>query len=123
MTTEKEYPSASGIGYPESLHYTLHRLVGIFLVENDNQLGNLNMEKGKAEHTEGKAKRIRRDFAQIITDKIERKYTGRIEPTRLQQAMDEVEKIIIGLEEQKKDYRALKKFSREELEAYLATLK
>ena len=76
---------------------------------------------------EGKAKRVRRGFAQIITDKIGKKYDGAIEAGKLQAALDEIEKIIASLDElrkaKKKDFKALKKFSKEEIEAYLATLK
>lgn len=85
------------------------------------------MPREKKERPEGQAKRIRRGFAQIITDKINRKYDGAVDGSKLQAALDEVEKIIASLDElkkaKKKDFRALKKFSKEELEAYLATLK
>ena len=87
------------------------------------------MPRPKKERPEGESKptRIRRGFAQIIIDKVSKKYDGTIETAKLQTALNDIEKIIAGLDELKKakknDFRALKKFSREELEAYLATLK
>ncbi|MBR6058392.1 MAG: hypothetical protein IKP58_09525 [Victivallales bacterium] len=84
------------------------------------------MARPKQEKPEGAPKRIRRGFAQIIIDKINKKYDSSIDPAKLQTALDEIEKIIAGLDELKKtkknDIKALKKFSREEIEAYLATL-
>ena len=82
-----------------------------------------------AEEQKAKAakKRIRRGFAQIITDKISKKFDGVVEPAKLQAALEDVEKVIAGLDSlkkaKKKDFRALKKYSKEELEAYLATMK
>ena len=85
------------------------------------------MARPKKEGAEGGAKRIRRGFAQIIVDKISKKYDGAIEPAKLQAGLDEIEKIIATFDElkkaKKKDFKALKKFSKEEIEAYLATLK
>ena len=87
------------------------------------------MPRPSKEKTEGEEKpqRIRRGFAQIIMDKVNRKYDGAVDAGKLQTALEEIEKSIAVLEElkkaKKKDYRALKKFSKEELEAYLATLK
>ena len=85
------------------------------------------MARPKKEGTESMAKRVRRGFAQIIIDKVSKKYDGAIDPAKLQAGLDEIEKIIATFDElkkaKKKDFRALKKFSREELEAYLATLK
>ena len=85
------------------------------------------MARPKKEGAEGAAKRVRRGFAQIIVDKISKKYDGAIDPAKLQAGLDEIEKIIATLDElkkaKKKDFKALKKFSKEEIEAYLATLK
>jgi len=85
------------------------------------------MPRPKKEGAEGEAKRVRRGFAQIIIDKISKKYNGGIDAAKLQAGLDEIEKIIATFDElkkaKKKDFRALKKFSKEELEAYLATLK
>ena len=85
------------------------------------------MARPKQENSDGAAKRIRRGFSQIIIDKISKKYDGAIDSAKLQAALDEIEKVISGLDELKKakknDFRALKKFSKEEIEAYLATLK
>ena len=85
------------------------------------------MARQKKEGAEGMAKRVRRGFAQIIVDKISKKYDGAIDPAKLQAGLDEIEKIIATFDElkkaKKKDFRALKKFSKEEIEAYLATLK
>lgn len=85
------------------------------------------MARPKKEGAEGEAKRVRRGFAQIIVDKISKKYDGAIDPAKLQAGLDEIEKIIATLDElkkaKKKDFKALKKFSKEEIEAYLATLK
>ena len=94
-----------------------------------NQLEKTNMARPKKERPEGEEapKRVRRGFAQIIVDKVTRKYDGAIEPVKLQAGLDEIAKIIATFDElkkaKKKDFRALKKFSKEELEAYLATLK
>ena len=85
------------------------------------------MARPKKEGAEGEAKRVRRGFAQIIVDKISKKYDGAIDPAKLQAGLDEIEKIIATFDElkkaKKKDFKALKKFSKEEIEAYLATLK
>ena len=85
------------------------------------------MARPKKEGAENMAKRVRRGFAQIIIDKVSKKYDGAIDPAKLQAGLDEIEKIIATFDElkkaKKKDFRALKKFSKEELEAYLATLK
>ncbi len=95
--------------------------------KTDNQLETTNMARPKKEGAESMAKRVRRGFAQIIIDKVSKKYDGAIDPAKLQAGLDEIEKIIATFDElkkaKKKDFRALKKFSKEELEAYLATLK
>ena len=85
------------------------------------------MARPKKEGAEGAAKRVRRGFAQIIIDKISKKYDGAIDGAKLQAGLDEIEKIIATFDElkkaKKKDFSALKKFTKEELEAYLANMK
>jgi hypothetical protein len=94
-----------------------------------NQLETKTMARPKKERPEGEEapKRVRRGFAQIIVDKINKKYDGAIEPAKLQAGLSEIEKIIATFDELKKaknkDVRLLRKFSKEEIEAYLATLK
>jgi hypothetical protein len=104
-------------------------VTALFQRKTLKQLEKTNMPRPKKERPEGEEapKRVRRGFAQIITDKISKKYDGAIDPAKLQAGLDEIEKIIATFDElkkaKKKDFRALKKFSKEELEAYLATLK
>ena len=109
------------------LHYYIRNVTAHFQRKTLNQLETTNMARPKKEGAENMAKRVRRGFAQIIVDKISKKYDGAIDPAKLQTGLDEIEKIIATLDElkkaKKKDFKALKKFSKEEIEAYLATLK
>lgn len=74
------------------------------------------------EATKVKAKRVRRGFAQIITEKIAKKYENYVEPAKLAEALNEVKRIVTGLDAQKKEkrknYSVLDKFTEEEAMAY-----